>query len=531
MAISALPLLEEGLELYRRSFRSELWRYYIASVPLVAALLWTWQRIWPAAEPGFAPVVEPALVLTLCAGLRLLGTGAYNRRLLAACGSTPPRRSGGNYLAELGSAPVLALLWWLGLPLLLGIGLFYTATQYLPFMDEHPLHRALGLARRWWLQQWALLGIILLLGACVFVNLAIVALLLPPLLHALLGLGGTLGFTGTSLFLVRTSLFWFALAIATYLALEPVVICAMAISFQQLQAAREGLDLVAAVRRLDVSSSVKAKAATVAAIIVGLVALSPSLARTQAPAKVNSAVLQRAIQQELNQPAYAWQHPAPPQKAGWLGSQLGRLMASALETLAAIGRAFARILKALAHWLSRWLNRSPVLPAAGKNNRRWERWELALALLCLLLLGGLMLARRRRATSDSATTRPQLAVVNVETAGPADQDEAEWFSLAARLQEGGQLRLALRAAFLGGLAGLGQRRVVTLRRDRTNREYFDEFSQRIALLRSRTSPDELRRDFSENIRAFNEVWYGGRNVDGERLDLFITAQRRLLANV
>ncbi|MGH9482610.1 MAG: hypothetical protein ACRD1L_11030, partial [Terriglobales bacterium] len=46
MAIDALALLEEGLDLYRRTFRRDLWRYYLASAPLAASLLWTWQLNW-----------------------------------------------------------------------------------------------------------------------------------------------------------------------------------------------------------------------------------------------------------------------------------------------------------------------------------------------------------------------------------------------------------------------------------------------------------------------------------------------------
>ena len=58
------------------------------------------------------------------------------------------------------------------------------------------------------------------------------------------------------------------------------------------------------------------------------------------------------------------------------------------------------------------------------------------------------------------------------------RSEDEWFALAARMEEAGELRLALRAAYFALLAGLARREWLMLRRDRTNREYLDQFTGR-----------------------------------------------------
>jgi hypothetical protein len=65
-----------------------------------------------------------------------------------------------------------------------------------------------------------------------------------------------------------------------------------------------------------------------------------------------------------------------------------------------------------------------------------------------------------------------------DVAVASERSEDEWFALANRLEVEGNLRLALRAAYLGLLAGLAQRAWLTIRRDRTNREYLDEFTRR-----------------------------------------------------
>jgi len=67
---------------------------------------------------------------------------------------------------------------------------------------------------------------------------------------------------------------------------------------------------------------------------------------------------------------------------------------------------------------------------------------------------------------------------------------------------------------LGLLAGLAQREWLTIRRDRTNREYFDEFTRRWrrrpqGALEARVEiPEKLR----GSLRVFDGVWYGSHTL-------------------
>ncbi|MGH3184793.1 MAG: DUF4129 domain-containing protein, partial [Streptosporangiaceae bacterium] len=309
--------------------------------------------------------------------------------------------------------------------------------------------------------------------------------------------------------------------------------CAMAVSFQRLQSAREGADLAAAVRLLErpAASDAAVHGALAPALRHGgLAAIAVPSLQAQVPTPPGAAQLQRAIHLELSQPAYAWQHPRPAPDSHGLGTLFARLLEFVLKPFVFLGHEFARLAAAIWHWLIRSFLSSPVAPVAGTSGRSWERWELVLAALCLLL-AGLVTVRWRQYRGSTSDAIAEPAEVDVATAAVTDQNEGEWFALSARLRENGQWRLALRAAFLGGLAGLGQRRLVTLRRDRTNREYLEEFSRWAVLHASGSTPDDLRQEFGNVVRDFNQVWYGGRDVNLQQLNDFVAAQRRLLSHV
>ena len=96
-----------------------------------------------------------------------------------------------------------------------------------------------------------------------------------------------------------------------------------------------------------------------------------------------------------------------------------------------------------------------------------------------------------------------------------------------------KLRFALRAAYFGLLAGLSQREWLTIRRDRTNREYLIEFTRRWrrrpqATLEARTEiPEKLR----GSLRLFDRVWYGLHAVTPEAVTTYRQDQREFLNHV
>jgi hypothetical protein len=113
------------------------------------------------------------------------------------------------------------------------------------------------------------------------------------------------------------------------------------------------------------------------------------------------------------------------------------------------------------------------------------------------------------------------------------RSEDEWFALASRLEGEGELRFALRAAYFALLAGLAQREWLTIRRDRTNREYLNEFARRwrrrpqAAMAARAEIPDQLR----GSLRQFDRVWYGFHALTPEEVAVYRQDQREFLNHV
>lgn len=95
----------------------------------------------------------------------------------------------------------------------------------------------------------------------------------------------------------------------------------------------------------------------------------------------------------------------------------------------------------------------------------------------------------------------------------SDLPEDEWLQLADRFLASGDLRLALRALYLGTLALLSRRGFLTIHACKSNRDYERE-------LRRRSRDAGLSQIFGRNIRSFEQSWYGFHAVTGEQFQEF-----------
>ena len=169
----------------------------------------------------------------------------------------------------------------------------------------------------------------------------------------------------------------------------------------------------------------------------------------------------------------------------------------------------------------------------------WKLKDLRLWLTLIAILtvgvGGLLFWLRRRRKSAQVSNPVAVAPLpDLSNAAVArERSEDEWFALAERLEGEGDLRLSLRAAYLGLLAGLAQREWLTIRRDRTNREYLDEFTRRWrrrpqAAVEARVEiPEKLR----GSLRVFDRVWYGSHALTQAVVAAYRQGQRELLNHV
>jgi hypothetical protein len=393
------------------------------------------------------------------------------------------------------------------------------------------------------------------LWIAVWLNAFILAIALPQLLHSIFGVN-TLLSTNMGLFsLFGSSAFWIALFAGAWLALDPIVKCTFIVVYQYLRSRREGDDLRGLLASLPreqkkkeemiATSSARSVAKVGALVLLAMhvagawqaaaaSAVQEPLIRSSTDAAVDSArearvqKLRQALEVESQRAIYRWhdaEHPSPPT---WFDKLLTK-----------IEHGFSQAWNAFENFLAKlWPRGLNLSPGDGKPGS-WHLKDLRFWLVLLAVVGvsaGVVLfwLRHRRETLPlsiplSVTPLPDLSDVAVASA----RSEDEWFALANQLEGEGNLRFAFRAAYFGLLAGLAQREWLTIRRDRTNREYFDEFARRWrrrpqAALEVRAEvPEKLR----GSLRQFDRVWYGSYALTPHAVAKYRQDQRELLSYV
>jgi hypothetical protein len=102
--------------------------------------------------------------------------------------------------------------------------------------------------------------------------------------------------------------------------------------------------------------------------------------------------------------------------------------------------------------------------------------------------------------------------------------ENEWLRLAQEKMESGDYRLAMRALFLATLAHLGDRKLVMIRKSKSNGDYVRELA-----LRARDR-DGLRTRFTDSVRTFDWAWYGWHDVTRDLLEQFRDNHQRIVSD-
>jgi hypothetical protein len=562
--LNSLEALEQGFALFRSTFPREAWRYYTGTAPLVLCFIPIW------VVNGQIRISEGALLLeaALLAGgylLRVEMVGRYMRHVREQAFSTPTLKPAGTAAQ---AAAVGRLLAWkimlsagalTTLPSVAGASWFYSACQFASLEaqedgERHSLTGCLALASQWFGGGLLLFLTLFPLWIAVWLNGLILAVILPGLLHSIFGVDTLLSTQVGIDALVESSAFWLSLFAGAWLALDPIVKCTFVIVYQHLRSRRNGDDLRGLLASLPHEQQKKAQmiaskasggrvvtgALFVLATILAGVSLTaiaraeqvPARSTTEAPgSSAREARIQRlrqALDQESQRAIYRWHDAEHPSAPTWFD-----------KLLVKIGHRIQRDWNALWNFLRKLWPRGLNLSNGNQKRADWQLkdlrlWLALVATLTFATAGVLFWLRQPRETESlsiplAVAPMPDLS----QSAVASERSEEEWFELASRLQGQGELRFALRAAYFGLLAGLAQRNWLTIRRDRTNREYLNEFMRRWrrrpqAAIEARMEiPEKLR----GSLRQFDRVWYGSYAVTPEAVTTYRRNQREFLNHV
>ena len=560
--LNPLEALERGFALFRSTFVQEAWRYYLGSAPLVVCFIPVWVVNGQIRVSDGVILMEAAL-LAAAYLLRVCMVASYMQRVRERAFGTPTLKPAG---ASARAAAVGRLLAWKivlsaaalsTLPTFAGASWFYSACQYASLeatedgAERHSFRGCLAIASQWFGGSVLLLLMLVPIWIAVWLNALIIAVVVPQLLHSILGVNTLLSTPAGIFALVQSSAFWLALFAGAWLAMDPIVKCSFIIVYQHLQSRREGDDLRGLLTSLPREQQKKAEmiASTpagsrlvgafvvLAALLVGMPQSARAQQSTLPPNKAESLTepahearvqqLRQALDVESRRAIYRWHDAEHPSAPNWFDKLLEKIEFQIKRAW----NAFRDFLRKL--WPS-GLNFSPGNATNPWQFKHLRIWLWVIAILTLGAGGVLFWLRRRRETASlsipqAITPLPDLS----ETALASERSEDEWFTLAKQLEGKGELRFALRAAYLGLLAGLARREWLTIRRDRTNREYLDEFTRRWrrrpqAAVSSRAEiPERLR----GSLRQFDRVWYGTYTVTPEAVAAYRQDQWELLSHV
>lgn len=564
--LNPLEALERGFALFQSTFTGEAWRYYAGAAPLVLCFIPLWV-IDGQIRISDGSLLLQAVLLAAAYLLRARMVAGYMQRVRQRAFGVPESKPVG--VAAQAAATGRLLAWKISLsvaalatvPTVAMASWFYSACQFVSLeaqedaSERHSFGGCLTLASQWFGGGLILFLMLFPLWIAVWLNGMILAMILPALLRSIFGVRTLLSTPMGIYALLQSSAFWLSLFAGAWLALDPVVKCTFIAVYQHLRSRREGDDLRGALASLPREHQKKAELiaasrpggrAMIASLVVlalillgasqtararaANVSLNPGGAETLAGSTNQTRVqkLREALDRESQRSIYRWhdaEHPSPPT---WLDKLLGK-----------IGHSFQRAWEAFSSFLRKLWPRALTLSPEKEEGGGWRLKDIRLwlALVLVLTLGvaaSLLWLRRQREAAQLSVPVAITPLPDLSNAAVAsERSEDEWFALAERLEGKGELRLALRAAYLALLAGLSQREWLTIRRDRTNREYLDEFTRRWR--RRPQAAIEVRLEIPEklriSLRLFDRVWYGSHGLTPAAVVAYRQGQRELLNHV
>lgn len=547
---AAFEIVEEAVHLLRMAPVGILASYYIGGLPFILGLLYFWTEMSQSAF-AYERCAPAALALALLFIWLKVWHAVFALQLRSQIAAEPLPRWTSRRLVNIAITqsiiqPSGLFLLPISMALLLPFAWTYVFYQNVtaialtePVNIRLVLRRAGRQAGLWPQQSHVLLLVLFAFGIFVFMNLTAAIIVLPSLIKMLFGIESYFTLSPAS---ILNSTFLAVSCGLTYLCLNPLLKAVCVLRCFYGEALETGEDLRVELRSLLLTRKLAVGIAVFFVALTGAAGISLSASGRDIPqtgglqtklsqAHISTSTLDRSISDVISRPEYAWRFPREIHDEagdGWLASFMHGVIKPVKYGLETV-KGWIRSLRAW--WRRLWARRfSDAGGRAGRGFGGWTASQLLLTALialvaCTLALLVLRLWKarrkaRRQVLSEAIASKPDLADEDVI----ADQfPEQSWMNLARELIERGDLRLALRALYLAGLAHLAEREVIRVVRYKSNRDYEAELKRRV-----RTMP-ELQAAFSDNVTVFERVWYGRHETTHETLNQFRANLERIRA--
>ena len=533
-------ILEETMHFLRVAPVSLFLCYYVGSLPFVLGVLFFWADMSrsPFAADHLS-VASLGIALLFC-WMKIWHT-IFAQRIQALLSAVRPRTWSFHRLAS--AAGILALIHATGffvLPLsailMLPFGWCYAFYQNISVQSVAESEsmrtvcaKAWRHARFWPWQNHIIIAVLFLFGLMVFVNLAIIAFVVPYLFKKFAGLESIYTMSGFHAF--NTTFLATVLGL-TYLCVDPIAKTAYTLRCFYGDAVKSGADLKTEL------NSLTSRSRGLAAIMILVIMLSPGqsmgseagdISSTELPA-ISAEQLDRSINEVLQRREYTWRLPREVQKEDEM-EQTGPLA----EVIKWLYNQLKKAVKILDQWIKKleaFLNKLLPTPDPGRSHSATD-WRNAIRYIlfaALIIFAAILLYyvskgfwRRRKpdvgVNSTPVIPKPDLNDDDIR----ADELPVDnWLQLARELMAKGSLRLAMRALYLASLAYLAERDMITIEMYKSNRDYERE------LLRRAHDKKDLLSAFSEAVLTIDRVWYGMHKIARGDVDQYLLDQERIM---
>jgi hypothetical protein len=532
----ALELIEAAVHLLRTAPVGALLAYYIGSVPCVLGLLYFLADMAGGALAR-GRLIEASLnaagfYLWMKCWHAVFASKLRSHLLLETEAPWTPARVGRLVLTQIAVQPSGLFVRLFAAQVLIPYVWVYSFYQNVGVLGDgtrgkirEVIREAARQAGLWQRQAHGALFGLFGFALLVWLNVSVLLGLAPMMLKTFFGIETI--FSQSPWTMVNTTTFAATVA-ATYLCFDPIRKALFVLRCFHGASLQTGEDL-----RVELKSLRHRAGALAGGIILIFAGLGgPLSAATPPPPRVESAELNDSLDRVLQRREYTWRLPRQAiaeedANKGWLATFFEEAWKKLVRTVQKVRKWVADAYE----WLRKVFQKRPSADESGSSGGRpdWPmvaRWTLVALVAVLLGILGVLLLRWRKARRAGVVMAQAVAAVpdlNEEDVTADQLPEDGWLRLAQELAAKGDLRLALRASYLAGLAHLGHRELIRIARHKSNRDYERELQRRAR------GNAGLLDAFDQNLISFERSWYGEHAVTPVTIGSFSENLERIRA--
>ncbi len=379
-------------------------------------------------------------------------------------------------------------------------------------------------------RSFILIKCILIFAFIIIINLFSLIIIVPFLLKAFFNIETTFSLMSgdvmiTNIFLNST--IWSIVLVCTYLIVDFILRVAFSLHLFYGESLIDGSDLFAEVAILKKKQHLSHIKPLLIIGFIGMIFIYPVKGHTdninsKTPYSKTQVELKGAIKKTFNKREYIWKMPRREITASdSIISHFFRVCFVYIDNF------MDWVKESFKNLLPKWEpqdNKSSNFPFLLYLSRNLVMILSVLLLIITVCVSLYYFIKKRKPKYKYKEIKNTIDTINLDddntTAEDAEYDE--WISLANKLIENGDLKLALRALFFAGIQTLAKKNILSLAKYKSNNDYYRELQRRCH------SMPIVVDAYLENMLVFDTIWYGDYPITEDLFNKFTRNNETLI---